>query len=171
MCSPHCPIVRTVLSCDEQSPLEARVAPLVYGLNALGVVQTTWSCEGHENECGELQRLPRVWFYSPSVAYVGLVHDYVYGLHLRLLLGREWRVTTVGQINSLECPLFALEPGEPSVNSRKEPELKGKSTSALGELHRDLSQLAKSFEGDVRTMARQEVQKIEAFLSNCPEST
>ena len=66
-CGPDCNQVRRALSQDaDRYPLEANIVPLVYALNASGVFQPFWSCEGHSNTDRAISRPPQVWFYAAS---------------------------------------------------------------------------------------------------------
>lgn len=64
-CHRFCPAAPRRLSSEgERGPVEPLVAPLVFELKKLGVFYPCWSCEGHEDQNGQVRNIPRVWFYA-----------------------------------------------------------------------------------------------------------
>lgn len=77
-CSFACPDAPAFLSSDPvRYPIEARILPLVFELNALRLVQPCWSCEGHTTEDDTIHKLPSVWFYVDESDYASLLNRYL----------------------------------------------------------------------------------------------
>ncbi len=110
-CSRNCPDIPQVLSSDpEKSPLETRIAPLVYEMKRLGVFEPCWSCEGHNKPDGSFWKLPQVWFYAHSVVHLRVLADGIKELHLSEKLSVPWQIrVTFSDSNNAETT-FSLQP-------------------------------------------------------------
>lgn len=109
-CSAYCEYVPTALSAEpERYPLEAAIAPLVFELNRLGIIQTVWSCEGHENDAGQIVKLPQVWFYAKSPVHVQLLNVALSELKKQCRLRFAWRVALCTFQQAL-LPCYTLMP-------------------------------------------------------------
>ena len=96
-CSPNCKQAAKEMSSEpDRYPIDPLILPLVFHLNALRVIQTCWSCQGHEDqslESGQLWKLPQVWFYSKSVVYPQLINEYLDDLAYCKRLNHAWQVS------------------------------------------------------------------------------
>jgi hypothetical protein len=110
-CTPACSDAASKLSSDpDKFPIEAGIVPLVYALSCLGACHPFWSCEGHADAAGILNRLPRVWFYSRSVLYPRLITEYAAKLHVQKRTHHLWHVTVTYSDASNMDTAFSLEP-------------------------------------------------------------
>ena len=76
-CNFACPDAPIALTSDpDRYPIEPRILPLVFELNALKVVQPCWSCEGHNGLSEEVQKLPSVWFYVDDIVCAEVLNTY-----------------------------------------------------------------------------------------------
>lgn len=111
LCSPTCRYCPTRMSSEpDRYPIEEKIVPLVYAFNTARVTPPCWSCEGHVNETdGEIQKYPRVWFYSRSVLYPRLVAEHVDSLLFKKSIAHAWCVRVLSWANSLDTR-FCIEP-------------------------------------------------------------
>jgi hypothetical protein len=130
VCCPHCPDYRPSLGCHrdclaaprrlssegEHSPVEALVAPLVFELKRLGVFHPCWSCEGHDDQAGNLLKMPRLWFYADSVVHVRALADAVDRLFGARLLSARWQVVVTYSDPENPDTTFSLEPERGGVD-------------------------------------------------------
>ncbi len=110
-CSAECPAIPAHLSSDpEKYPIEETIAPLVFEMHRLGVIEPCWSCEGHNGLDGKLWKRPAVWFYCDDVTHLRLLADVVEGLFVARKLNFQWQIRIT--YSDVECPdtVFALEP-------------------------------------------------------------
>lgn len=92
-CSLHCINAHKYLSSEpDKYPIEKHVVPLVYGLTTLRVVETCWSCEGHEEEKAQPMKIPQVWFTAPSGTYAELIAQHLAALHTKKQLRYGWEI-------------------------------------------------------------------------------
>lgn len=139
-CSPSCANAPAMLSSDpKQFPIEANILPLVYALLTLRVIETCWSCEGHEDAHAKVIKVPQVWFYSPCAVYPELIAQHANDLHVKKNLHARWQVV-VSPFSACDATTFALK-----------PELEQGTT--LRELHRDIPILAKRMHESIRALA------------------
>jgi hypothetical protein len=98
----------------ERSPVEPRVAPLVFELKRLGVFYPCWSCEGHPGAAGEAWKIPRIWFYSDSVVHVRVLSEAIERLYAARRLAAHWQVALTHSDAANPDTTFSLEPDSPS---------------------------------------------------------
>ena len=109
-CDPNCPHICTVMSSEPaRYPIEEKIAKLVFEFNSLRILPTYWSCEGHSYSNGKLFRAPQVWFYSSSVTFPKLIHDYVVNLHANKSTAFPWHVC-LAHTDENSAGGFSLEP-------------------------------------------------------------
>ena len=115
-CHRYCPAAPRRLSSDgEHSPVEPLAAPLVFELKKLGVFHPCWSCEGHADEAGALQKIPRVWFYADSVVHIRGLSEAVTRLFHARRLSARWQVVLTYSDPDNPDTTFSLEP-EPAAD-------------------------------------------------------
>lgn len=136
-CHRDCPAAPQRLSSEgERSPVELRVAPLVFELKKLGVFHPCWSCEGHTNQAGQVRKIPRIWFYADSVVHIRALADAVNRLFTARRLSTHWQVVLTHSDADNPDTTFSLEP-EPAAET---------SLSALqGDLRVMAEELARQF--------------------------
>jgi hypothetical protein len=129
VCCPHCPDHKPAAGChrdcaaaprrlsseDERSPVEPRVAPLVFELKKLGVFHPCWSCEGHADAAGNVWKIPRVWFYSDSVVHVRALAEALDRLYAARRLAGRWQLVLTHSDAANPDTTFSLEP-EPAAD-------------------------------------------------------
>lgn len=131
-CNAQCPDIPAQLSSDpEKYPVEDVVAPLVFELKRLGVVEPCWSCEGHNGLDGKLWKRPAVWFFCDSVTHLRLLADAVEGLYTSRQMNHQWRIRTTYSETDTPDSVFSLEPDKYDLGEAK-----------LETLHADLEVLA-----------------------------
>jgi hypothetical protein len=143
-CSVKCPLASRQMSSDpEEHPVEQGIAPLVFALYGLRVVEPCWSCEGHMGPGDKLLRPPSVWFYSRSATYPMLIADYLAELAAAKDTEQRWHLCMVafGDGNDV-CPVFSIEP---NLSAAAEPDLMM--------LRRDVRVIAEGFEAGIRALA------------------
>jgi hypothetical protein len=110
-CSVDCPNNAENLSSDATLyPIETEIMPLVYCFNEMNICQTCWSCEGHNDMNGKLQKLPQIWFYTDSFMLLRVIDDSLSLLSAKSLLIVPWQVSTTYTAKSCEQSAFALKP-------------------------------------------------------------
>jgi hypothetical protein len=72
----------TLSSDREKYSIEERIAPLVFEMQCLGVVEPCWPCEGHNGQDEKLWKRPDVWFYCDDVIHLRLLTDAIEGLYV-----------------------------------------------------------------------------------------
>ena len=137
-------------------PIEAGIVPLVYALNCLRLTQPCWSCEGHNNKAGEIEKLPRVWFYAHSTIYPDLISDLLFDLDIAGRLSLAWHVCVVRWSDGPDAA-FSIEP---KIRSTSEPELMG--------LRCDVRIIADSLRTDMRVKSHHRIQRIDQMLNAPP---
>ncbi len=109
-CSWKCPFLSIELSSEPvKYPIEPEILPLVYAVNSLQVCPSYWSCEGHQNDKGELIRHPRVNFYSDSVITPSLIIEYFGQLYFKKITTYRWKVTALGMTADFQAQ-YMIEP-------------------------------------------------------------
>ena len=135
-------------SAPENFPIEAGIVPLVYAFHNLRVTPPCWSCEGHYNKAGELDKLPRVWFYTGSLAYPNLIAELISEPRVSRQLSQHWQVCIVRWNGGAEVA-FSLEPRiRPSDNPR------------LERLRDDVKIIAKALETGLKSISRQWIAQL-----------
>ncbi len=142
-CSVKCPHVARQMSSDpDNHPVEQGIAPLVFALNGIRVVEPCWSCEGHMGPGETLLRPPSVWFYSRSAVYPMMIADYLAELSGAKETKYRWRLCMVAFGDDGEgCPVFSIEPNFSIAN----PDLMM--------MRRDVRVIAEGFEAALRALA------------------
>ena len=124
VCSSNCPFYSANINCHrmctmapsmlssepETYPLDTLVAPLVFEIKKLGIFEPCWSCEGHNDQNGELWKIPQVWFYATSVVHVRALADAVSQIYSRFQLNSRWVVEITHSSNNNPDTTFSLHP-------------------------------------------------------------
>jgi len=84
--------------------------PLVYCFNAMNICQTCWSCEGHNDINGKLEKLPQIWFYTDSFMLLRIIDDCLSLLSAKSMLIVSWHVSTTYTAKLSQQNAFALKP-------------------------------------------------------------
>ena len=134
-CSIDCSKSAVKLSSDSVLyPIEPSITPLVYCFNEMNICQTCWSCEGHNDMNGKLEKLPQLWFYTNSFVLLRVIDDCLSILKAKSLLVVAWQLSTTYTAKSCEQNAFALKPDLNFINKID-----------LGDLHKDIIVLAENF--------------------------
>lgn len=111
MCHSQCPEAPARLSSDpEHFPIEAGIAPLVFEMKRDGECTPCWSCEGHTQLDGSLWKIPRVWFYCPSMVHLRLIGRSVHALSTAGKIHAPWQVVVTHSDPGNIDTTFSLEP-------------------------------------------------------------
>lgn len=111
MCHCECPQASESLSSDpEHFPIEPGIVPLVYSMTKDGTCTPCWSCEGHERPDGSLWKIPRVWFYCPSMIHLRLIGSGVHALFVVKKTRAPWQVVITHSDTGNTDTTFSLEP-------------------------------------------------------------
>lgn len=143
-CNSRCPEIPAYLSSDpEKYPVEEAIAPLVFEMQRLGVVEPCWSCEGHIDLDGKLWKRPAIWFYCDDVIHLRLLADAVEGLFVARKLNFQWQIRIT--YSDADCPdtVFALEPERRRLANAK-----------LEDMRADIQTLAENLYGLVHEHAK-----------------
>jgi hypothetical protein len=156
-CALSCGHAPKQLSSDpERHPIEDRITPLVYALYSLKVCEPCWSCEGHYDASGMLNRVPAVWFYADAAAYPALIADSLTDLKVKNTLTYPWQVSLVSWGNRLDIT-YAVE-----------PDLRRVSEPQLDELQADVAAISEHLFDNVRKAAQQSIAEIDRSLGAKP---
>lgn len=148
-CSANCADIPQAMSIDpERYPIEPGIAKLVFELNSLRLFQTCWSCEGHLSRNGAVNKLPRIWFYSPSPIYPQLIVQHISELSCAHKLNYKWGVQMISWNGELYCT-YSLEP---VMDFTTELDI------AL--LHSDLQIISQNFADNIRVLARNYLRQL-----------
>lgn len=110
-CHRYCVVAPRRLSSEgDASPVEPLVAPLVFELKKLGMFHPCWSCEGHADRAGKLQKIPRVWFYADSVVHLRSLAEAIGSLVHGRRLSARWQVVVTYSDADNPDTTFSLEP-------------------------------------------------------------
>lgn len=150
-----------MLSSDPDYPIEPNVLPLTYELNAAGLGQSVWSCEGHADDRGELCRVPAVWFYASHVVHLELLACHVQQLADSRKLVHPWRIMPLllGRMD-VDCPTFSLAPLIEIAPHVGAPRNTPNPVGVFAELRADLQRISCSLGDRVRRQAQQEIASI-----------
>lgn len=111
MCNSECPHTSKRLSSDpEHFPIEPGIVPLVFEMKKDGTCTPCWSCEGHERPDGSLWKIPRVWFYCPSMVHLRLIGAGVHSLFVVKKTRVPWQVVITHSDTNNTDTTFSLEP-------------------------------------------------------------
>lgn len=150
-CGPECTNIQTQLSSEpEKFPIESHVAPLVYGLTSLRVVETCWSCQGHETSEGKPLKIPQVWFNSPNATYPELIARHLSNLRCKKNLEYDWEVTINVYSPGEGATTYIIKPDLSTLLDRPE----------LSHLQRDLHTIAYALCFSIRGLAQDELRSI-----------
>lgn len=143
-CGPSCPHAPAQLSSEgDRYPIEPGIVGLVFALSCLRVCRPYWSCEGHLASDGSIQRLPQVWFYSPSPLYPRLIADAIAQLHFRKRVTHPWHI----------CVTYSE--GWWHTGFSLEPDVKMIDRLNLTQLRQDATAIAEALLPDVKALARE----------------
>jgi len=109
-CHRFCQAAPLRLSSDPSSPVEPLIAPLTFELKRLGVFHPCWSCEGHNDQTGQLWKLPCVWFYANSVVHIRALGEALDRLFIDRRVSARWRVVLTHSDADNPDTTFSLEP-------------------------------------------------------------
>ena len=150
-CGPDCLNAPAQLSSEPETfPIETHVLPLVYGLTSLRVVETCWSCEGHETTDGKPIRIPQVWFSSPNATYPELISRHLVNLRAKKNLEYDWDVTINVYSPGGGATTYIIKPDLSTVHGKPD----------LGQLHRDLHSIAFALCFSIRNLAQDELREL-----------
>ena len=150
-CGPDCANIPAQLSSEpEEFPIESHVVPLVYGLTSLRVVETCWSCQGHETTDGKQIKIPQVWFSSPNATYPELIARHLANLRSKKNLGYDWDVTINVYSPGGGATTYIIKPDLTTVIDKPD----------LGRLQRDLHSIAHALCFSIRCLAQDELRAI-----------
>ena len=153
-CTAGCDDAPRMMSAEpEDLPIEAGIISLVYALNCLRLLQPCWSCEGHVNKAGDLEKPPRVWFYARSVTYPDSISELLYDLDIAKRLSLAWQVSVVRWGDGPDVA-FSIEP---RIRSAAKPELM--------KLRRDARIIADSLMTDMKIKLRHRIHQIDQMLN------
>lgn len=154
-CGSDCPNAPAQLSSEpEKFPIESHVVPLVYGLTSLRVVETCWSCHGHETTDGKPIRIPQVWFSSPNATFPELIARHLANLRTKKNLGYDWDVTINVYSPGGGATTYIIKPDLSTVLDKPD----------LGRLQRDLHTIAHAIRFRIRSLAHDEHRAINSPL-------
>jgi len=110
-CSNNCALSIEKLSSDAKLyPIESSIVPLVYCFNSMNICKTCWSCEGHNNSRGQLDKLPQLWFYTDSFMLLRIIDDCLSLLKAKSLLVVSWALSLTYTAKSCQQNTFVLKP-------------------------------------------------------------
>ncbi len=134
-CTAKCPTSAKKLSSDAVLyPIESKIMPLVYCFNAMNICQTCWSCEGHNDTSGKLEKLPQIWFYTDSFMLLRIIDDCLSLLNAKSLLLVPWQVSTTYTAKTSQKNAFALKPDVSLIDNKD-----------LNTLHKDIITIVDNF--------------------------
>lgn len=150
MCHSECHDAPTLLSSDpDRFPIEARIVPLVFEMKQEGTCSPCWSCEGHNRPDGSLWKIPRVWFYSPSVTHLRLIGSGIHTLFLERKTNAAWQVVITHSDPDNIDTTFSLEPA-----------LSSDTVLSLCELQADIRIIAETWSDFLKHEARKLAQTV-----------
>ncbi len=151
-CNLHCPNAPKQMSSDpERYPIEPAIAPLVYAFYTLKLLTPCWSCEGHNDNQGNLLKTPKLWFYAADDFYARLVAQYVSSLKARRLLNHDWMITLLPFSQSAFTTTYCLEPA--GVNT---------DMTTLHTLQQDVLTIAEHLRSELHELANHYIQRTES---------
>jgi len=154
-CSKSCPHISMGLSSEENTfPIESHILPLVYALNKMNIFQTCWSCEGHTDANGKLNKLPQVWFYSNSMMLLRVMGDCISLLKSKNITHYNWQLVISYAARDSEMNAFSLK-----------PDLNFVATPELALLRQDILNIAQHLPKNLEQGCRGYYQDISALLS------
>lgn len=110
-CSADCPLAASLLSSDkDRYPIEENVLSLVYSLNEMHVCQPCWSCEGHNNDEGKVNKIPQVWFYTNSHVLIRMIDQCLSFFKQQRLISYTWNLTSTYSSKDCAHNAFSLKP-------------------------------------------------------------
>jgi hypothetical protein len=128
----------------ERYPVEPKITSLVFGFNSLRICPPFWSCEGHLDNQGQVNRLPQVWFYSRSLIYPRIITDLLSKLLAKRVIKNTWHVCVTFSGMSLETA-FSIEPDMKVISDPNLKELQADAQAISESLVLGLRQLAISY--------------------------
>lgn len=153
-CSATCCNIPVALSIEpDRYPIEPAIAKLVFELNTLRLFQTCWSCEGHRNSHGAANKMPRIWFYTPSPIYCQLIVQHLSALMCAHKLTYRWII----QITNLGNEIYSTYSLEPSLNPTTQPDIQM--------LHNDLKIISEDFSRQIKRIAEANLQQLNQVLN------
>jgi len=153
-CSAECSNIPTAISTEPALyPIEPGVAKLVFELNSLRLFETCWSCEGHQDNYGDVNKLPRIWFYTQSPVYAQLAVIHLTNLSCRHKTTHRWVIQMLS-LNENFHPTYSMEP---ILEHTTQPNIDA--------LQQDLKIISQNFAQHIKTIAREQLQKLEQALT------
>jgi hypothetical protein len=76
----------------------------------MNIVETCWSCEGHNDISGNLEKLPQIWFYTDSFMLLRVIDDCLSLLSAKSQLMVSWQLSTTFTAKSSKQNTFVLKP-------------------------------------------------------------
>jgi len=150
-CSIDCPEAAFKMSSEpEKFPIEEHVVPIVYAIYALRLLMPCWSCEGHENDEGQLIKAPKIWFYSVSPFYAKLIAQSLSTIRYKNKLHFEWSVKILPFSQSMFTLTYSME-----------PEIIANENFILQDLHEDMRMIGKYLDENVLSEAKKYLINIE----------
>jgi len=147
-CSVDCVNIPIALSIDpDRFPIEPGIARLVFELNALRLFQTCWSCEGHLSN-GYVNKMPRIWFYTPSPTYTQLIVQHLSGLMCAHRLQFNWGV----QMTTLNSEIHCTYSIEPLIDHTTQLTIEA--------LHNDLKVISEDFAHHIKRLAKSHLRRL-----------
>ncbi len=154
-CTLHCQSAAASMSSEPDAhPVEPRVLPLVMEMNKTGFIQTCWSCEGHTDTTGRINKIPRIWFYTRSHVYVRILANVLSRAKISHKLTYDWNVK-----------LINLEDGVGNSYSL-EPDLTYVDKPVLLKLQEDLFRLSDHLNSELYQEARSLLVRLQAGRSH-----
>lgn len=109
-CSMDCKYAPRHMSGEpDKWPIEPGIVPLVYALYSLRLITPCWSCEGHLSAGGEINKLPKVWFYAASDFYPKMIAQVIGQLQAHHKIGDSWEVRVLPFSQSMFSTTYSIE--------------------------------------------------------------
>lgn len=154
-CSVTCPDAPNELSSEEITfAIEAKILPLVYAFNQMNICQTCWSCEGHVNADGIMNKLPQVWFYTNSLMLIRVLSECISLFKAKKITKYEWQIVSVYTAKDSEMNAFALK-----------PDLNFVAEADLTLLQQDILSIAQSLPKELEKACRNYYQELSLLIS------
>lgn len=114
-----------LIATDEEGPVDAAVAPLVFELKRLGCFEPCWSSEGQLNKDGGMWKVPQLWFYADSMTSIRVLSDVLADMQNERITMFDWQISLTHSMPDTPTPTFSLHPAGVSTSSLALPEMQG----------------------------------------------